>query len=116
MIAASVPRVFYDVDRSIRGPVIPVVFKTIGDRDPGLCGHPRVKRLGTQRLPFPPFRLHLVNCVHCGDTLAIESLRARHEALRREAGASQAHAGEPVPSNRLEALDAPKKRRLPRGA
>jgi hypothetical protein len=50
--------------------------------DPGLCSHPKVERLGRQLLPCPPFRVFLVNCLACGDTLTTDTVRKAHEDVR----------------------------------
>ena len=48
-----------------------MAYKTLLYRRDG-----RIARIGIQKSPFPPFRLHLVNCLLCGTTLTTKSLRA----------------------------------------
>jgi hypothetical protein len=47
------------------------------------CDHVRLRRLGIQRMPFPPYRVYLLVCRSCGTTVATQSIRRRREGERR---------------------------------
>jgi hypothetical protein len=51
--------------------------------DPGDCAHGRCRRLGVQRVPWKPHRIHLVLCELCGTTISTEQLRLRRQEARR---------------------------------
>ena len=44
-------------------------------RNPSVCRHRRVRRIGIQESPAAPFRLYLVTCRDCGTTITTETLR-----------------------------------------
>jgi len=54
--------------------------KPFGMMAPEHCWHPRVRRLGRVSLPFPPYRVYLLNCLVCLDTVSTGSLREKRRA------------------------------------
>ncbi len=53
----------------------------LGKTDPAHCWHPRVRRLGKVRLPFPPYRVYLLSCGICANTITTETLREQGRVL-----------------------------------
>ncbi len=57
------------------------MHKPVGRMDPEFCWHPRARRLGRVSLPFPPYRICLLNRVVCLRTITTGTLREKRRSL-----------------------------------